>query len=172
VRYWVESRWNGSVKEPTPERMRELLDELDVEDDEHPDTWMESESGWMLTVYQDATVVLSSPDYQEHSHMRRVSRGRALQMWILLSSGRVDELRALAWETGRPQRDPAKEAQKHQEQAAVALALDRRFYDQLGPESSTERCSAPGCARDRIELSVFCRKHHFESLQNRPCPFD
>ena len=51
------------------------------------------------------------------------------------------------------------------------LQLDRQFYDLLGPERAAVRCREPGCARGAIELSVFCRVHHFLQVRGRPCPF-
>jgi len=50
--------------------------------------------------------------------------------------------------------------------------LDREFCDKLGPEDSSRKCRREGCSRGTIDLSVFCRRHHFESIQRRTYPFD
>lgn len=50
-------------------------------------------------------------------------------------------------------------------------ALDREFYDFLGPEISGTVCDSPGCARGAIANGVFCRSHHFEMIFQRTCPF-
>jgi hypothetical protein len=49
--------------------------------------------------------------------------------------------------------------------------LDREFYDILGEERISVRCAEPNCSRGAITLGVFCRVHHFEMIQKRPCPF-
>ena len=54
----------------------------------------------------------------------------------------------------------------------VLLKMDREFYGILGEERSNTKCKRPGCTRGAITLSVFCRKHHFENVKGRPCPFD
>lgn len=50
--------------------------------------------------------------------------------------------------------------------------LDRQFADQLGPEDQSKPCRHDDCDRGTVTLSVFCHRHHFESIQNRPYPFD
>jgi hypothetical protein len=56
--------------------------------------------------------------------------------------------------------------------ADVTIArLDREFYDSLGTERNGTQCKRPGCGRGTVSLSVFCRRHHFENVQRKPCPF-
>jgi len=50
--------------------------------------------------------------------------------------------------------------------------MDRDFYDSLGAESLEMRCRRAGCDRGTVPLSAFCRKHHFENVRLRPCPFE
>lgn len=47
---------------------------------------------------------------------------------------------------------------------------DVRFYLSLGEERAIN-CKHSGCDRGAISLSVFCRIHHFEMIQQKPCPF-
>jgi hypothetical protein len=49
---------------------------------------------------------------------------------------------------------------------------DRQFYDSLGEESLNSKCKQNSCDRGIINFSVFCRIHHFESIKEKPCPFD
>lgn len=58
---------------------------------------------------------------------------------------------------------PAAESLRH---------FDRQFCDKLGPEDSSRQCRHEGCHRGTIDVSVFCRRHHFESIRGRPYPFD
>jgi hypothetical protein len=54
----------------------------------------------------------------------------------------------------------------------VVLAdLDKQFYQSLGDEREGTVCQKAGCGRGAVALSVFCRPHHFESIRQRPCPF-
>jgi hypothetical protein len=55
---------------------------------------------------------------------------------------------------------------------AARLRLDREFYEALGPERPDVPCRSPGCGRGAVALSVMCRRHHFEQVMGRPCPFD
>ena len=50
--------------------------------------------------------------------------------------------------------------------------MDREFYDSLGEERAGTSCRTPDCSRATVHMSVFCRRHHFEIIRNRPCLFD
>lgn len=53
----------------------------------------------------------------------------------------------------------------------IVHELDLQFYNSLGAESSERKCKKEGCPRGTLRFSVFCRRHHFESLKKKPCPF-
>jgi hypothetical protein len=48
---------------------------------------------------------------------------------------------------------------------------DLAFYNLLGPERSDKSCSKEGCRRGAVDLSIYCRVHHFEMIKGKPCPF-
>jgi len=52
------------------------------------------------------------------------------------------------------------------------LMLDREFYDLLGEENPNRTCKHNGCRRGSISVSIFCKTHHFESIQQWACPFN
>src|SRR6185503_2840238 len=52
------------------------------------------------------------------------------------------------------------------------LRRDRQFYEQLGPEDLSRPCKKEGCRRGAIRNSIFCKRHHFEMIERRECPFD
>jgi len=54
----------------------------------------------------------------------------------------------------------------------VTKNLDRQFYQSLGHERASTPCRAQNCSRGAIQYSVFCRVHHFENIQKKPCPFN
>jgi len=49
---------------------------------------------------------------------------------------------------------------------------DRQFYEQLGPEDLSRPCKKAGCQRGAIRNSVLCKRHHFEMIERRDCPFE
>lgn len=49
---------------------------------------------------------------------------------------------------------------------------DLDFYDGLGSEDAQRPCEKDGCRRGAVRYSVFCRRHHFEQIEHRECPFD
>ena len=57
-------------------------------------------------------------------------------------------------------------------QKAARLRMDRDFYDALGAERPNVPCRSAGCPRGAVALSALCRRHHFEQVERRPCPFD
>jgi len=63
---------------------------------------------------------------------------------------------------GAPDPPPAEEIRRR---------LDLQFYDSLGPETPGTRCKKEACSRGTAKFSVFCRSHHFESVEKKPCPF-
>ena len=52
------------------------------------------------------------------------------------------------------------------------LRLDREFYERLGSEDSSRPCKHDGCSKGAIPNSVMCKRHHFEMIHRRDCPFD
>lgn len=48
---------------------------------------------------------------------------------------------------------------------------DREFYDFYGPEDKARPCRRSECDRGSVNLSAFCRNHHFESTKRKPCPW-
>lgn len=172
--YFVQRRWGDSEDEPTEAKMRECLAELDTPDREHPDTWLQHESGWTLAVYENGLLVWENLESDgDPRHLPRVSREEAIRLWLLLSRGELDEIESLPWQAGYGPSLSDEERQKLQREAAeFTLKLERDFYDSLGPEDRARPCRKEGCDRGTVKFSAFCRPHHFESLRKQPCPFD
>lgn len=49
---------------------------------------------------------------------------------------------------------------------------DSNFWSQLGAEDGPEKCRSPGCDRLHISFSTLCRRHHYENVRGRACPFE
>jgi hypothetical protein len=88
--------------------MREVLDELDASDPEHPDVWLTHESGWTISAYESGLVVWENPEQRtEPRHMTGIAREAVLAMWIELSRGDLAAVEAQPWQLGHsPPLDP------------------------------------------------------------------
>lgn len=95
--FYLTDRWGGSDEDPSVERMKEVLAELDTPDDEHPDAWLEDESGWCLIAYAAGTVVWEHPELGTPKHMRGVPRSKVLELWLKLSRGEHESIIAEPW---------------------------------------------------------------------------
>lgn len=98
--YHVNRRWGGSDDNPTIEKMREALAELDAEDIEHPDVALIHESGWCLGAYPSGLLIWENLEEGEPRHMRSVSREHVLDLWQLLARGEFATIEAEPWKAG------------------------------------------------------------------------
>lgn len=83
-------------------QIRDLLAELDVDDPEHPDVWITDEmTGWELVARGRASIMLvlqNADDELPPRTMTRVSRDRAVDVFMKLVQERLDELLAEPWD--------------------------------------------------------------------------
>lgn len=173
AQYFVESRWGGSEDSPSIKRMEELIAELAIADEEHPDTWLtHSPSGWSIRLDEGRIAYLEDSDCNIISHMKAVRPDLALQLWIRFSKDGRDAVAEELWVNGQPPVSPEELVARRIHGEKLMLANDRAFYDELGPERPSMPCKIEGCVRGAIEYSVLCRPHHFEQIRHRQCPFD
>ncbi|WP_198141326.1 hypothetical protein [Verrucomicrobium spinosum] len=170
---FVQSRWGDCVDDPSESKMREVLAELDVPDPEHPDAWLTHESGWTLSIFSGGSCILSNSAMDTGpQYLEAISRAEALQLWIKLSRGQVQDMQSLPWKDGNAPPISQEELQiLKQASAEATLAQQREFFDSLGPEDDTQRCRQPGCSRGAVKFSVLCKPHHFEQTTKQPSPF-
>lgn len=151
--------------------MRRFPDGIDPADEEHGAAWISDDFGNTLELNGDGTLVFDRDDSAPR-HMPRVSKGRALALWLLLAQGLFDELEREPWQPGsRPSIPPEEAELRKRAIAQQRLETDRRFYDSLGPEDGSPACRRDGCSRRTLLNSVLYRVHHFRSIRGRPCPF-
>ena len=99
--FFVNTRWGGSDHAPSPERMKEVLSELDHADPEHPDVCLTHESGWSLKAFETGLLVWENVESgHPPRHMRKVLRQHVLQLWAKLSEGGIDEIDREDWQPG------------------------------------------------------------------------
>lgn len=170
--YYVETRWGGSEDAPSADRLREIIAELGIEDEEHPDTWMgHAGSGYLLRFDEERYAHLHDAEGSILAHLAGVSPEMALSLWLRFAEGGPDAVSVCGWTAGPRPVSEEEVAGRAQRAAQATLALDRAFYDQLGPELSDAVCRTDGCTRGRIQYSVLCKVHHFCKMRGKPCPF-
>ena len=92
VQTGLETRWGGSIANPTAEELRAALAELDTPDEEHPDTWLSDVDGWTLVAYESGRLCLMDTDGSVLHERGGASRQDCLELWLLLQQGRRDEI--------------------------------------------------------------------------------
>ena len=170
--YYVVTRWGDSIDDPNEQQMRDVLRELDTEDEEHPDCWLTHDSGWTLSVFEGGRVAFTNDERGLPSrHIPDVSREKVLQLWLRLAAGELDVLEREAWEPGTHVPLSDEELRARREEAEQwALQRDREFYESLGPEDESRRCRHDGCMRGSVQFSLFCRDHHFRGIEGKSPP--
>jgi hypothetical protein len=104
----ARDRWGASEREASVERLRELLQSLDIEDREHPDVSLTHESAWCLSAFPSGLLVWESLEEGEHDpatkqpprHMKGVSREKVLELWLKLAQGDIASVEAEPWMPG------------------------------------------------------------------------
>lgn len=165
--YFVANGMGDSIDAPSLNDMRAFLAAIDRSDEEHGAAWLATDEGWSLEWNGDGRLVLSIGEAPGR-HLANVSPERTLALWSALAEKRFGEIEAEPWLPGdgyvqTPER--ARAIAEWQQQQ------DREFYDALGDERRDVPCREPGCTRGAVELSVLCRRHHFEMVKRRCCPF-
>ncbi|HEX4415329.1 MAG TPA: hypothetical protein VH107_16975 [Lacipirellulaceae bacterium] len=98
--YLVNTRWGGSEPTPSVDRMRDVLAELDVDDDEHPNVSLTHESEWTLSAFPDGLVICENAELDVAQHMLHVSRSKGLEMWTKLAEGQIEAIEQEPWLAG------------------------------------------------------------------------
>ncbi len=152
---------------------------------------LELESSWQSMGPSRADVITavamsssdSMPDVQRHHHGSWEAASYSLDFEVPAASIREFKQRFAALKQAKlgfemfslgigPAKAPKKLtteqiASQRAEAEAACLERDREFLESLGAEVPGEPCRRPNCEHARIEMSVLCRLHHFESIQGR-----
>jgi hypothetical protein len=100
--YIVRDRWGATQRDPPGERLRELLQSLDIEDGEHPDVALRHETEWCLSVFPSGLLVWENVEDTDDRprHMKGVPREKVLALWLDLARGNVAAVEAEPWLPG------------------------------------------------------------------------
>jgi len=103
MRVVLTKRRGESVADPEQGDFVGALEELLVDDPEHPDCWLENENGWVISVFSSGLVLLEGPRCEDGvCHIPAIPRKEILRLWQLLREGKLDEIRRSHWVPGRP----------------------------------------------------------------------
>ncbi len=174
--YFVTSRWGAEDSEPSEDRLREVLAELDTvpDDEEHGEVSLSHESGWTLSLSIGGTLVWEDIESDDAAprHMTDVSKEKTLGLWLRLADSDFDAIEREPWRSGYgPSISDQERSRLIADAERSTLARHREFFDSLDPERPDVPCRTDGCTRGAIPLSIFCRAHHFESIFKMKCPF-
>jgi len=102
--FTARDRWGGNERDPPVERLRELLQSLDIEDREHPDVAVKHETEWCLSAFPSGLLVWEALEETEDGsapmHMKGVPREKVLELWLKLASGDIAAVEAEPWIPG------------------------------------------------------------------------
>ena len=85
------------------EEIERLLDELQHADDEHPDVAISDADEWCLSAFADGRVLFGNLEDDEELIVFDQPRPVVVELFTLLATGRVVELRsALPWQLRQP----------------------------------------------------------------------
>jgi hypothetical protein len=162
VRIYVDNGLGDHLDDPSVDQMRAFLAGVDETDEEHGAAWLSTDDGDSLEWSAFGMVYSRRGSCERPRHMRAVSRERALELWLALAEGRLDDLERCDW---RPQGEIKPDPEHEANVRAWQAQQDREFYDGLGEERVDVPCRAEACTRGAVRFSVFCRAHHFESVK-------
>lgn len=98
--YFMYDVMGGTVDEPDPEMMGQVLDGLADADDEHPDVSLSHESGWCLSAFRGGLLLWENTedDSLTPGQMRGVAREEMLRLFGLLATGDTASIETLPWQ--------------------------------------------------------------------------
>ncbi len=100
--YHITHRMGDTEEEPPLDSLSALYDELEYEDEEHPDVSLTHESEWNLGAYGGGLLIWENLETtnNEVRHMKNVSKEKVLELWRKLAEGKIDEINREAWLPG------------------------------------------------------------------------
>lgn len=99
---WLYKRWGEQVDDPNLDDFKAALEELKVENDEHPDCFLNNEDEWSLGAFGSGLVILENVETDEGPwHIRNVSNETVIEMWQLMMNDKLEEIKTkYEWKDG------------------------------------------------------------------------
>ena len=96
----LTTRFGRCIQNPSDQDIDRALEELSIEDNEHPDTSITIDGEWCISLFPSGLAVFENLEHGEPRHLRDVSVEDAKVMWALFVSGDLAELSRLSWKSG------------------------------------------------------------------------
>ncbi|MEU7715319.1 hypothetical protein AB0B03_25660 [Micromonospora chalcea] len=104
VRCSIQHRWGSGEDVSSVDQLADLLDELEVDDPEHPDVWIsDNEAGYSVSVFAGSRGLVIWEDHDEVRgplHMDGYSRAGMMGLFTMVLQGRTTEVDSLPWMPG------------------------------------------------------------------------
>lgn len=100
--YSASDRWGATERNPSVERLRELLQSLDIENRQHPDVALKHETEWCLSAFPSGLLVWENVEAEDSNakHIKYVPREAVLGLWLKLARGDIAAVQAEPWLPG------------------------------------------------------------------------
>lgn len=104
VRCSIQHRWESSEHASSVDQLADLLDELAVDDPEHPDVWIsDNQAGYSVSAFAGGRGLVVWEDHDEARgplHMDGYTRAAMLNLFTMVLQGRTTEVDSLPWAPG------------------------------------------------------------------------
>jgi hypothetical protein len=166
--YYIQTRWGGSIENPQKADLIKAINELDVKDGEHPDTWLvNQDKGFCIILHEKGIVIFTDCDDSFEKHLVTNDRKVMLYVWQLLINGDIDKLNSFDWREGNGIPPQTKEEREEIEKAVLMDKIN--WYNQLQIDPK-RFCSHMGCANNTTRFGLLCKDHAFEEQYKMKVP--
>lgn len=101
MNYFAYDRMGSSVQMPNQSEMKKLISSAANAGVEHPDVSLNTDEGWCLSYNKSQIIILENVETGEGPwHLSSVGEFKALELWMLLSSGNNEKLMLEKWQEG------------------------------------------------------------------------
>jgi hypothetical protein len=100
--YQVVDGFGDGIDNPSVEQMREFLERLNPDDEEHSEVSLtHDQTSWTLSCFLSSKIVFYQHEHEyKPRHLTGVSREKMLELWQKLAKGQFDELEKELWQPG------------------------------------------------------------------------
>lgn len=166
---YLMTRWGGSEDDPGIEILKKAIDELDVSDQEHPDTWLtNTENGIVITLHEKGLIIISDEDQIEFKHIKSNDKLLKLEIWKHLINNNIAEINKINWINGHG--IPPQTIEERQQIEETILKLEYDWFNKLLVDD-IRICSIEGCKAKSTKYGLLCKRHCFEQKYKKECPY-
>jgi hypothetical protein len=103
--FTIMHRMGDMDVDPPIESLEDLLKELEIEDEEHPDVSVRhDETQWCLSAFPGGLLIWGNVEDEDgHArHLKNVPREKVLELWTKLTKGELSSINSEPWINGYP----------------------------------------------------------------------